>query len=80
MGRNVLEELNLLVAERIKLNGQIAKQFHRRGISPEVARLFPSVAGGRDNELAELAADWESLLEREAALYREILGVGPKIE
>ncbi|GAB7006806.1 hypothetical protein JCM18899A_42790 [Nocardioides sp. AN3] len=66
--------------ERIELNEQIAKRFHRRGISPEVARLFPSVAGGRDSELAELAADWESLLEREAALYREILGVGVEIE
>jgi hypothetical protein len=77
MGRNVLDELNLLVAERMALNEQIAKQFHRRGISPEVARLFPSVAGGRDDELARLAADWESLLERESALYREILGEGP---
>jgi hypothetical protein len=80
MGRNVLEELNLLVAERMALNEQIAKQFHRRGISPEVARLFPSVAGGRDDELARLAADWESLLRRESALYREILGGGLSTE
>jgi hypothetical protein len=80
MGRNVLEELNLLVAERMALNEQIAKQFHRRGISPEVARLFPAVAGGRDDELAQLAVDWKSLLERESALYREILGAGPDPE
>lgn len=80
MGRNVIDELNLLVAERTALNERIAKQFHRRGISPEVARLFPTVAGGRDDELAQLAADWDSLLERESALYREILGTGPEIE
>lgn len=77
MARNVLEELNRLVVERMALNEQIAKQFHRRGVSPEVARLFPTVAGGRDDELAQLAADWESLLARESALYREILGAGP---
>jgi hypothetical protein len=80
MGRNVLEELNLLVVERMALNEQIAKQFHRRGISPEVAKLFPSVVGGRDDELAKIAADWESLLRRESALYREILGGGLSME